>query len=321
MARQCGHGLPAKAIREISAGLTSSMVEEPPPGQWPAGMAPVKPELMCEVRFAGWTASGKLRAPVFLRIVDEAPRVQGKAFRAVGNPEKLFFPEDGFRKKDIAAYYERIAPLILPYLKDRPISLRRFPDGIHGKSFFQRHPSAQTPSWVPTALVPREDTPKENEDRSLRVFLCQDLRSLLYFVNLGCIDFHAWTSGARTPRRPDYYLVDLDADGCGFEKVVEAAFAVREIVSGTGLESYAKTSGGDGIHLRSNRLPERTSTTGGWSWTKWPSSASCAFRSFSLRSVPCARDRREKFTSTTHKSGTAKPSLRHIRCVHIRASP
>jgi bifunctional non-homologous end joining protein LigD len=246
-----GTGFSAAAIRDISAKLAMLKARTAPSGDWPVGMLPARPGLECEVRFAGWTASGKLRAPVFLKLSEDVrdeklSRSPGKAFHAISNPEKLYFPKDGFRKKDIAAYYERIAPVLLPYLKDRPISLRRFPDGIHGKSFFQKHPAAQTRYRAPTAVIPEDGG---------RVFLCPDVDSLLYYVNLGCIDFHAWTSRMQAPRRPDYYLADLDANGCPFAKVIEGAFAVRAIVEETGLATYVKTSGGDGIHVMIEPVP------------------------------------------------------------------
>jgi len=142
------------------------------------------------------------------------------------------------------AYYQAIAPWLLPYLRNRPLVMTRFPDGIAGKSFFQKDAPGFTPDWVRTERMWSEDTQRE-----IDYFVCDDLASLLYVINLGSIPLHLWASRAPTLERPDWCVLDLDPKGAPFTQVVEVALSARELCRRIELPLYVKTSGSSGLHL------------------------------------------------------------------------
>jgi len=155
------------------------------------------------------------------------------------NLKKIFYPKDGYRKRDLLNYYDAVSPLLVPYLKDRPMSLKRYPNGIDAPFFFQKEVAASFPKWVPTAKAPD----------GIRYVIGQDRATLLFLTNLGCIDHNPWMSRVGSFDHPDYLLIDLDPNECPFEKIVEAALLVRKKLDLAELESYPKTTGGDGMHL------------------------------------------------------------------------
>lgn len=140
---------------------------------------------------------------------DELPRLT--------NLDKLFWPDEGYTKLDLLTYYQQVAPVMLPYLVDRPQAMCRRPDGWQGKEFYQRV-SRQQPAWLPTAPVP-----VERGTRHKQFVLCNDLRSLIWLVNFGCIDMNPWASRVGSIDRPDYLIIDLDPSNVPFERVVEVA--------------------------------------------------------------------------------------------------
>jgi bifunctional non-homologous end joining protein LigD len=160
------------------------------------------------------------------------------------NLRKVFWPEDGYTKGDLVAYYQAIAPWLLPYLRNRPLVMTRFPDGIAGKSFFQKDAPGFTPDWVRTERMWSEDTQRE-----IDYFVCDDLPSLLYVINLGSIPLHLWASRAPTLERPDWCVLDLDPKGAPFTQVMEVALSARELCRRIELPLYVKTSGSSGLHL------------------------------------------------------------------------
>jgi bifunctional non-homologous end joining protein LigD len=160
------------------------------------------------------------------------------------NRKKVFWPEDGYTKGDLVAYYQAIAPWLLPYLRNRPLVMTRFPDGIAGKSFFQKDAPGFTPDWIRTERMWSEDTQRE-----IDYFVCDDLASLLYVINLGSIPLHLWASRAPTLERPDWCVLDLDPKGAPFSQVVEVALSARELCRRIELPLYIKTSGSSGLHL------------------------------------------------------------------------
>ena len=160
------------------------------------------------------------------------------------NLKKIFWPEDGYTKGDLVTYYQAIAPWLLPYLRNRPLVMTRFPDGIHGKSFFQKDAPGFTPDWVRTERMWSEDTQRE-----IDYFVCDDLASLLYVINLGSIPLHLWASRVPTLERPDWCVLDLDPKGAPFTEVVEVALSARELCRRIELPLYVKTSGSSGLHL------------------------------------------------------------------------
>ena len=160
------------------------------------------------------------------------------------NTKKIFWPDDGYTKGDLLAYYRAISPWLLPYLRSRPVVMTRYPDGIAGKSFFQKDAPGFAPDWIRTERMWSEDTQRE-----IDYFVCDDVASLLYVVNLGSIPLHIWASRAPTLERPDWCVLDLDPKGAPFEHVVEVALAARDLCERIELPLFVKTSGSSGLHL------------------------------------------------------------------------
>jgi bifunctional non-homologous end joining protein LigD len=224
-----------------------------------------RPELVCEVRFSNWTEEQRLRAPVFAGLRPDIDPLECQREPAAGPPEraplldpalaevslvidghrlkftnlnKVFYPKEGYRKRDLLNYYDAVAPLILPHLQDRPLSLKRYPNGIDGDFFFQKEVAESFPKWLRTDMAD-----------DLRHVIGDNRATLLFLVNLGCIDHNPWMSRMGSLDHPDYVLIDLDPHECGYEKIVEAALLVRAKLDKAELESYPKTTGGDGMHL------------------------------------------------------------------------
>ena len=159
------------------------------------------------------------------------------------NLSKLYWPEDGVSKRDMFNFYYQIAEYILPYLKDRPLSLNRFPGGIHGKSFYQKDVKGKAPHWVKTF-------PYVNGEGEHKEYLVgSDEATLLWMASLGCIEMNPWFSRIQSPEEPDYCVIDLDPDKNTFDQVVEAALEVKKVCDALDIPSYCKTSGSTGIHI------------------------------------------------------------------------
>jgi bifunctional non-homologous end joining protein LigD len=160
------------------------------------------------------------------------------------NTNKVFWPDEGYTKGDMIEYYRAIAPWLLEYLRNRPVVMTRYPDGIGGKSFFQKDAPGFRPGWIRTERMWSEDTQRE-----LDYFVCDDEASLLYVVNLGTIPLHLWASRAPTLERPDWCVLDLDPKGAPFEHVVEAARTAKDLCDRIELPVMVKTTGSSGLHL------------------------------------------------------------------------
>jgi bifunctional non-homologous end joining protein LigD len=160
------------------------------------------------------------------------------------NLDKIYFPEDGITKGDLIEYYSQIAPQILPYLKDRPESMNRFPNGIGKPGFYQKDVTGHIPRWLKTERIF-----SGSADKSIDYLLCQDQRSLLYMVNLGCIELNPWFSRIGKLENPDFLVIDLDPDDNPFEHVMNIALEVHEILDDVGAINVCKTSGATGIHI------------------------------------------------------------------------
>jgi bifunctional non-homologous end joining protein LigD len=270
-AGRVGTGFTDAELSELRAHLDEILRDTPPCGgplprtkgqQW------VEPQLVCEVRYAEVTDDGYLRQPAFLRLRDdktpeecirpdradevlaedaspaEAPLDPGERIVPFTNLDKIFWPAEGYSKGDLIDYYRRIAAWLLPYLEDRPLVMTRYPDGIEGKSFYQK----DAPEWVPPWLR-REEIWSEHAKRVVHYFVCDDLDSLLYVVNMGTIPLHVWSSRAADLQHPDWCILDLDPKGAPFEHVLRVARVIRDLCEELELPSFPKTSGSSGLHV------------------------------------------------------------------------
>jgi bifunctional non-homologous end joining protein LigD len=227
----------------------------------------VEPRLVGEVSFTEVTRAGSLRHPLWIGLREdkepsecgreglEAAEVEppiepveqtGAVERAVPftNLEKVFWPDDDATKGDLIDYYRRIAPWLLAYLRDRPLVMTRYPDGIAGKSFFQKDAPAWVPDWVRT-----EQMWSEHAEREVNYFVCDDLESLLYVINMGTIPLHVWSSRVADLQHPDWCILDLDPKGAPFRDVVAIANEIRAICRELALPAFPKTSGSSGLHV------------------------------------------------------------------------
>jgi bifunctional non-homologous end joining protein LigD len=222
----------------------------------------VEPSLVAEIEFAEWTREGRLRAPVYLGLRDDrsaadvvAERVplaaelrRGQRGLKLSNLDKLFWPDEGITKGDLLSYYRDMAPVLVPHLRDRPFTMRRYPDGWQGKHFFQKDAPGHMPAWIRRAPFPAST--RAGERRVIDYPLVNDELALLWMVNMGCIDLNAWASRVDRHDRPDWITFDLDpSDDVGFPEVIEVALLVKQLLDLAGLESFPKTSGSRGIHV------------------------------------------------------------------------
>ncbi|HZP34949.1 MAG TPA: DNA ligase D [Methylomirabilota bacterium] len=235
----------------------------------------VEPRLACEVRFTEWTEEGGLRQPTFIRVLEGhdpracrreseeptaaepspipepaapsgPPAAAPPAERRLQptNLRKVLWPLEGYTKADLLDYYERIAPWMLPYLRDRPLVLTRYPDGIAGKSFYQKDAPEFTPAWVRTERIYSRDTA-----RDIAYLVGDDVEMLRYVANSAALLIHCWASRVPSLERPDWLVLDLDPKGAPFTDVVTVALALRRILDDLDLPSYVKTSGATGLHI------------------------------------------------------------------------
>jgi bifunctional non-homologous end joining protein LigD len=265
-----GTGFDQKLLASLFAKLQPLIVDQCPFAERPKpdkGMTWVKPELVCQVKFANWTPDRRLRAPVFLGLRnDVTPRQVAREEPALGcehmereqllsdvkeaslridsqtlkftNLKKVYYPDEGYTKRDVLNYYDGVASLILPHLKDRPLSLKRYPNGIKGDYFFQKDAADSFAPWLRTERID-----------DIHYVFAEDRASLLYLVNLGCIDHNPWMSRSPSLDNPDFILIDLDPQECLFDKIVDAALLVKRVLDRIGLVGYPKTTGGDGMHV------------------------------------------------------------------------
>ncbi|HEV9035767.1 MAG TPA: non-homologous end-joining DNA ligase, partial [Puia sp.] len=158
---------------------------------------------------------------------------------------KVFWPKEKYTKRDLLNYYYEMASYILPYMKDRPQSLNRHPNGITGPGFYQKNVSGKVPEWIETFPY---RTAEDDEDKEFLV--CTDEASLLYIISLGCIEVNPWSSRVGKPDNPDWCIIDLDPDKkTPFDKVIEAAQVTKKVLDAAGVESWCKTSGSTGLHV------------------------------------------------------------------------
>jgi len=158
------------------------------------------------------------------------------------NLDKVFWPEEGYTKGDVINYYQSIKKIILPYLKNRPMVLNRHPNGILGKSFFQKQIGAHTPSFIETVNV-------EHSHKIVTYLMVQNIETLLYVANLGCIELNPFHAQVMNLNNPTYMILDLDPEQVSFLGVVEVALSIHALLEEVGIKNYCKTSGGRGLHI------------------------------------------------------------------------
>src|SRR6266446_625131 len=275
---RAGSGFTGDQIDEISAQLLALVRKTPPCDPPEHGALPkgpdhtwVEPKLVCDVRYKEITRDGLLRQSVFVRFRDdkkpEDVRMPGSgsteqdeparkeepqrtAARSVlrevkfSNLDKVFWPDEKYTKGDLIEYYRSMAPWLLPYLKDRPVVLTRYPDGINGKSFYQKDAPGFVPEWIQTIPIWSEDT-----QRDISYFVCNDVESLVYLVNLGTIPLHMWMSRIDDLTKPDWCLIDLDPKDAPFEHVITLAKTMRKLCEQVEMPAFVKTTGKSGLHV------------------------------------------------------------------------
>jgi bifunctional non-homologous end joining protein LigD len=265
-------------VGSVGSGFTDALISDLVPmldelsvGECPCTLGPVpkgpkhhwvRPDVAVEVKYKELTDQGLLRQPSFSRLrADKLPTecvvqpdvtadlpqaVEAEEERVVpfSNLDKLFWPEEGYTKGDLIEYHRAVAEWMLPYLEDRPLVMTRYPDGVHGKSFFQKDAPPFAPEWIRRVTVW-----SEGSERELSFFVADDLESLLYVINLGTIPLHIWSSRISSLASPDWCILDLDPKDAPFAHVVDLARTIHEICEEIGLPSFAKTSGSSGIHV------------------------------------------------------------------------
>jgi bifunctional non-homologous end joining protein LigD len=273
-----GSGLDARTAERLAEELRLAQVAKPAfrgaPARPARGTLFVRPERVCEVRYTEVTSAGLLRQPVFVRLRDDlspldcrAPAERAEpaapgpvsagpalaAASAAGEPaapgaagpeleltrlDKVFWPVEGYTKGDLLAWYEAAWPWLAPYLRDRPVVLARYPDGIEGKNFYQKNAPEFTPAWARRESIDGTD-----------YFVCNDLRTLLYVVNSGAIPLHVWSARVGSLDRPDWLVLDLDPKQAPFTQVVAVARRLHRLLDELGAPHFVKTSGQDGLHV------------------------------------------------------------------------
>ena len=169
----------------------------------------------------------------------------GKHSVAISNRQKIYWPDEGFTKGDVIDYYDKIADIILPYLKGRPLSLKRNPNGIRDSGFYHKDAGENAPGYVDIFKVKAE-----SNNKIIDYIVCNNKATLLYVANLGCIEINPWNSTTKKPANPTWMVIDIDpSDKNTFEEVVDTALATKMVLDKAGIKSYCKTSGSSGLHV------------------------------------------------------------------------
>lgn len=190
-------------------------------------------------------APGKSERKTLLNPTDEMQvRTIGGHTLKFTNLSKIFWPDEGISKRDMLNYYYQVVPYMLPYMKDRPQTLNRHPNGIYHKSFYQKDVTGKVPDWINTHRYY-----SETDQREKKFLVCTDEASLLYIASLGCIEMNPWSSRSQSPDHPDWCIIDLDPDKNSFEEVIQAAQVTKQVLDAIGVPSFCKTSGSTGLHI------------------------------------------------------------------------
>lgn len=262
-----GGGFTVKKLKELKAMMIPHIIRECPLDVVPkpnSDVTWITPKFVCQVKFKEMTKDGIMRQPIFLglredksasEVVEEKPKsvkmakksssVKGKSsvgdYTFLTHLDKLYWNTEKITKGDVVNYYASISKYILPYLVDRPQVLKRYPEGISQPSFYQKN-LENHPDWISTIKI-------KHEDKTIEYLLINDTRSLLYAVNLGCIELHSWFSRVQHLENPDFLLLDLDPEDISFEAVIETAQTLHSILDDLKVPHVCKTSGSRGMHI------------------------------------------------------------------------
>jgi len=262
---RAGGGFSESDLKAVAARLAEAKAGEPPRDpERISGARWIEPALVVEVRFKQRSSKGLLRQPTFIRVRDDKdpedcwlpgeekplperplPKARTQApIVNVTNPDKVFWPEEGLTKGDLVAYYRAVAKWLLPYLADRPLVLTRYPDGIDGKSFYQKDAPEYAPDWIRL-----ETLWSEGSERDIRYFVIENEEGLAYIANMAAIPLHIWSSRISSLQQPDWCILDLDPKGAPFANVVKVARVIDKLCRQAELPHFVKTSGSTGLHV------------------------------------------------------------------------
>lgn len=255
-----GGGFDTKSLANVYAKLKPLIQKKCPFKTCPKGndvITWVKPKLLCEVSFAEWTTDRKIRQPIFhglradkkstevkMEIAEPLKKVKKEAKEddiVLTHLDKVYWKKDKITKGDMIEYYDTVSKYILPYLKNRPLMLKRYPEGIDGEIFYQKD-IKYPPSWMDTAVI-------QHSDKKVRYVLVQDKKTLLYVANLGSIELHPMICQAQSLKTPDFIAIDLDPLEVPFKVLVEVANEIHEFLEEIKIPHYCKTSGATGLHI------------------------------------------------------------------------
>ncbi|WP_224018812.1 DNA ligase D [Ferruginibacter albus] len=266
-----GSGFNEKSLKEVYEKLQPLIIDRSPFTQKVKTNMPVtwvQPKYVCEVKFTEWTKDGRMRHPIFLHLREdktindmlslkkknstkpaatsnENEIAFGKIKVAITNRNKLYWPKEKITKGMMIDYYQSMADYILPYLKDRPESLKRNPNGISDKGFFHKDAGTDAPSWIKSKKIYSESAEKE-----IDYIICNDKATLAYLNNLGCIELNPWNSTIQSPDKPDYMIIDIDpSEKNTFDQVIETALQFKKVLDKAKAGAYCKTSGATGLHI------------------------------------------------------------------------
>ncbi|WP_017259211.1 DNA ligase D [Pedobacter arcticus] len=270
----CGTGFTEKVLKSLFAKMEPLQTQKKPvlgKVAQESAVTWIKPELVCEVTYSECTNDEHLRHPVFKGLREDKDKDSVKEEKVkinkkdehnfsgkqditktykskkvnLSNLDKIYWPKEKITKGDLLNYYDQIGEQMLPYLKDKPLSLNRHPSGITKPGFFQKDVDTKhIPKWAKTTVVHSESNGKD-----IDYLVCNDQATLLYMANLGCIEINPWLSTYKKPENPDFMVIDLDPDGNDFQEVVKLALVVKAVFDGMGVTAYVKTSGSTGIHI------------------------------------------------------------------------
>lgn len=266
-----GTGFDAATLKSLYDTMQAYKTDESPFSEKVKINSPVTwliPELVANIKYTEVTKDGIRRHPVFMGLrkdksaeevtgADAAPSKKPSAMQEattvkagnrkvpVTNTDKVYWPEEGYTKGDMVAYYQSVSKVILPYLKNRALSLKRNPNGIKDHGFFHKDAGDHAPDWVATKAIW-----SESSERDVDYIICNNEATLVYLANLGCIELNPWHNTIENPDHPDYMILDLDpSDNNTFEDVIDLALGIKDILDKAGVPSYPKTSGSSGIHI------------------------------------------------------------------------